>query len=198
MCESLLASRPEPLLNTVLQRPSLPLRDPSLGGRQLTSHSALRDSKCRVCSSKKTMLAVCLFPPMPSPSASLPRCRCLLAVVAMPLAPRRRRGFPSTGDHGALLRRCSHDHDCPLPLRSPALLPIFLLSHLRLRLRLGTDGLTGFSSVIRSGAVLPPYPPPLSETSQRSPYVHLPSVCLDNRFYEVPLTLPISTESDSI
>ncbi|KAL6904539.1 hypothetical protein GGI43DRAFT_282397 [Trichoderma evansii] len=34
-------------------RPRLPLRDPSLGGRQLTSHSALRDSKCRVCCSKE-------------------------------------------------------------------------------------------------------------------------------------------------
>lgn len=99
MCEFVLASRPEPLLNTVLQRPSLPLRDPSLGGRQLTSHSALRDSKCRVCCSKiagKVLFDArfCLLPPVPSPSASLRQCRCLLAVATMPLAPHRRRGFP--------------------------------------------------------------------------------------------------------
>lgn len=98
---------------------------------------------------------------------------------------------PSAGDHGALLRRCSHDHDCPLLMRSLALIPLFLLSHLRLCLWQSTDGLTGFSSVIRSGVVLPPCPPPLSETSQRSPCVHLPFVCLHNRLDEVPLTLPI-------
>jgi hypothetical protein len=181
MCESLLASRPEPLLNTVLQRPSLPLRDPSLGGRQLTSHSALRDSKCRVCCSKKTMLAFCLFPPLPSPSASLRQCRCLLVVVRHAIGASSPLRVPSAGDHGALLRRCSHDHDCPLLMRSLALIPLFLLSHLRLCLWQSTDGLTGFSSVIRSGVVLPPCPPPLSETSQRSPCVHLSFVCLHNR-----------------
>ncbi|RFU74363.1 ring finger domain-containing [Trichoderma arundinaceum] len=46
-CRSRAAAAPFWLSKTVLQRPSLPLRDPSLGGRQLTSHSALRDSKCR-------------------------------------------------------------------------------------------------------------------------------------------------------
>lgn len=127
-----------------------------------------------------------------SASLSLLACRRRHAIGAS--SPPR---VPSAGDHGAPLRRCSHDHDCPLPLRSPALLPLFLLSHLRLRLRPSTNGLTGFSSVIRSGVALPPCPPPLSETSLRSPCVHSPP-CVLITAYEVPLTLPISTESDSI
>lgn len=141
----------------------------------------------------------CLFPPAPSSSASLPQCRCALCRRRHAIGASSPSTVPTTYDRRALLRRCSHDHDCPLPLRPLALLLLFPLSHLRLRLRyLGADGLTGFSSVIRSGVVLPPCPPLLSEISQRSPCVHFPSICLCNRFFEVTLTLPISTESDSI
>lgn len=216
----------EECVSSAFCRPRLPLRDPSLGGRQLTSHSALRDSKCRVCPpARHEMSLSCLFfaplgrrRRLPTQLASLRLSLSLLSSpVCLPLASFFCLVLRSISPTCILIHRIrlwSH-HLSPallcfvaLTSASLSLSPVAVFSSASSPLPSAaaayaspTDSLLpGFSSVIRSGVVPPPCPPLSSQTSPRSPCVApVPlSSSLSSRHGQVPLTVLDPIESDSI